>query len=358
MLVAGDIGGAMLKAFLPYLGVALAVGVLGAILRPSRKAKRSQRGSGKRVAPRAATTSGGLFRRLPAGETSISIPATRATRGAAEAPYQSCANPIAQPASERECVCPSCARSFQVSTTQVGLDVQCPSCRLVFTLPTLGGQPATAHSSPPPAPAPKPELTLALLQELEWKRFEQVTEAYFQQVGWGTQAARIGPDGGVDIHLTRPGSQGPGAVVQCKAWNSYKVGVKPVRELFGVMAADTVPEGFFVTTSEYTTEARAFADGKRLVLIDGPDFVRRVQALPPDAHARLYATASTGDYRTPTFPSCGRKMVPRVSGKGRSAGLSFWGCPSYPDCFGKIPMRAESALEQSQHDLIRSDLCL
>lgn len=341
MLVGGDIGGALFTAVAPYLGFVLVAAVLGALLGPKRKAKRSQRGSEKRVATQAATASGGLFRQLHPAEISMSGPATLATRGSAVTPPPASAHPIAQPAPDREGVCPSCARSFPVSTTQVGPDVRCPSCRLVFTLPALNGQPMGEQHPALLAP----EFTLALLQELEWKRFEQVTEAYFQQVGWGTQAARIGPDGGVDVHLTRPGSQRPGAVVQCKAWNSYKVGVKPVRELFGVMAADTVPEGFFVTTSEYTAEARAFAEGKRLALIDGTDFVRRVQALPADRQARLYATATAGDYRTPTCPSCGRKLVKRVSGKGRGAGLSFWGCPSYPSCLGKLPMRAETALE-------------
>jgi restriction system protein len=192
---------------------------------------------------------------------------------------------------------------------------------------------------------PTPEFTLALLQELEWKRFEQVTEVYFQQMGWDTHAAPIGPDGGVDIHLTRPGSQRTDAVVQCKAWLGSKVGVSLMRELFGVMADATVPEGFFVTTSEYSSEARAFAAGKRLTLIDGADFVRRIEELPRETQARLYATATADDYRTPTCPSCGLKMVKKTSGKGRDIGKPFWGCPAFPRCRATIWMRTDTALE-------------
>lgn len=346
VIAAGDIGGAMIKAFLPYLGIVFVAALLGLMLGSMRKAKRGQRGNGRRVAPRATTSSGGLFRRLE--------PAAFATRGPSKAASQSCSEMMAQPAPDPKAVCPSCAHPFRVSKTQVGLDTQCPSCRLVFTLPTLGGAPAVEKRSTPPSA----ELTLTLLQELEWKRFEQVTEAYFQQMGWGTQAAPIGPDGGVDIHLTRPGSQWPDAVVQCKAWLGSKVGVSLMRELFGVMADKKVAEGFFVTTAEYSSDARTFAEGKPLTLINGADFVRRVRALPPDAQAQLVATATVGDYRTPTCPSCGRKMVKIDSSKGRTVFKPFWGCPSYPRCSGKLPMRAVSALEQSQNDLMRSDLSL
>ena len=48
---------------------------------------------------------------------------------------------------------------------------------------------------------------------------------------------------------------------QCKAWVD-DIAVALVRELRGVMAADDVPEGVFVTTSSYTDDARRFAAAK------------------------------------------------------------------------------------------------
>jgi restriction system protein len=109
-----------------------------------------------------------------------------------------------------------------------------------------------------------------LLKELEWKRFEQLVEGYFARTGWETRPNRPGADGGVDVHLLRPGQPGVAAIVQCKAWQTYNVGVKPVRELFGVMAADCVPEGFFVTTGDYTGDARTLTRQGRLRCV-GPD---------------------------------------------------------------------------------------
>ena len=47
--------------------------------------------------------------------------------------------------------------------------------------------------------------------------------------------------------------------VQCKQWKAKKVGVKIVRELYGVMAAEGAGGGYVVTSGEFTKEAIAFA---------------------------------------------------------------------------------------------------
>ena len=124
----------------------------------------------------------------------------------------------------------------------------------------------------------------------------------------------------------------PVAVIQCKAW-SNKVGVKPVRELLGVMTAKQVQRGIFVTTSDYTGEAKEFASGVAgLELIDGYNLLERIQVLSPDKRASLLETATLGDYTTPTCPRCDVKMVSREAKKGGSVGSVFWGCRHYPRC--------------------------
>ena len=62
-----------------------------------------------------------------------------------------------------------------------------------------------------------------------------------------------GPDGGVDLRLRKNGQV---VFVQCKQWKARSVGVKVVRELFGVMAAKNVKHGIVVTYGEFTSEAR------------------------------------------------------------------------------------------------------
>ena len=171
--------------------------------------------------------------------------------------------------------------------------------------------------------------TLDLLRELEWKRFEDVVAAYFRWEGLRAKTTRIGPDGGVDVYLYRDGESAPLAVVQCKAWNAYKVGIKPVRELLGVMASEKIAKGYFITTGVFTEEAREFAQRNPLKLIDGDELLRRIQGLPEGARAQLLEAATNGDYTTPTCPRCGVKMVTRTSSKDQSR---FWGCRHYPRC--------------------------
>jgi hypothetical protein len=171
--------------------------------------------------------------------------------------------------------------------------------------------------------------SLELLRELEWKRFEDVVAAYFRWEGLRAKTTRIGPDGGVDVYLYRDGEAAPLAVVQCKAWNAYKVGVKPVRELLGVMAAGKIARGYFITTGLFTEEALGFAHSNPIKLIDGAELLRRVQSLPEGARSQLLEAATNGDYTTPTCPRCGVKMVTRTSSTDQS---TFWGCRHFPRC--------------------------
>lgn len=189
-------------------------------------------------------------------------------------------------------------------------------------------------------PAPRlpnrlaPSLGLAwtreLLSQLEWKRFEDVVAAYSRELGYEARTTRIGADGGVDVLLFQKGQAEPVMIIQCKAWDAYKIGVKPVRELFGVMAADKVANGGFFTTGEFTSEAEEWARGKNIDLVSGGEFLSRIGQLPAATQQSLLRVATEGDFTTPTCPSCGIKMVERVAGKGRSEGNRFWGCPNFP----------------------------
>jgi restriction system protein len=59
-------------------------------------------------------------------------------------------------------------------------------------------------------------------------------------------------------------------LVQCKYWKTRKVADKPVRELYGMMAAHSANAGILVTTGNFTLEASRFAGFGRIQLIDGP----------------------------------------------------------------------------------------
>ena len=177
-----------------------------------------------------------------------------------------------------------------------------------------------------------PGWSLEVLTSLEWKRFETVCTEYLKAIGHDAQETRIGADGGVDIVVHGNGQEKPIAVVQCKAWNTYKVGVKPIRELFGLMAAEHVTNGMFITSGDFTSEALSFAEGKRLRLINGDKLLKAIKKLPEEKQSQLLSIALEGNYTTPTCPRCGIKMTIRTSRKGTDIARKFWGCVNYPRC--------------------------
>jgi hypothetical protein len=188
-------------------------------------------------------------------------------------------------------------------------------------------------------PSSPTRLTAELLNQLEWRRFEVLVTAYFNNTGIRATRSRVGADGGVDIYLYRDGEGRPCSYVQCKAWHVYKVGVKPVRELFGVMAAEGINEGYFATTGQFTEEAERFATGKSLRLLTGERIIEMVNALPGDRLLTLLREITDGDYTTPTCPRCDIKMVRRSGENGE-----FWGCPNYksrPSCRQTFKLREE-----------------
>lgn len=189
-----------------------------------------------------------------------------------------------------------------------------------------GESAGTARAAPSPALAPS-AWSLDLLREIEWHRFEQVCAAYWREAGMVASLTSFGADGGVDIELRQAGVETPVALVQCKAWNTTQVGVKPVRELLGVLADRKVGRGIFMTTGSFATDAVDYAQRNPLQLIDGAGLLRMIGALPADAQARLLAVATEGDCRTPTCASCGIKMVLR---EGKDGTQPFWGCRNYP----------------------------
>lgn len=169
--------------------------------------------------------------------------------------------------------------------------------------------------------------SLELIRSLEWKRFEELCDNYFKAKGWTTQPANFGADGGVDIFLYGRDSTKPLGIVQCKAWGSAIVGVKEIRELFGVMTDIGSALGIFITTSAYSQDAKRFAADKHIKLMDTAQLLGLIEALPSGQQKTLLATAIEGDYRTPSCPKCGVKLLIRDFRKS-----PFWGCRNFPRC--------------------------
>ena len=212
------------------------------------------------------------------------------------------------------------------------------------------------------------------LHEMSWREFEHLVGEGFRLQGYQVlETGGGGPDGGVDLVLSRRGEK---YLVQCKQWKAFKVGVEIVRELYGVMAARGVAGGFVVTSGSFTAEATAFAAGRNVRLVDGTKLFAMLQqaraaqpgqkqpparmasqpvsSAPPTQRkpttpfGTLPATAATITHgataeatsataTAPSCPVCAAAMVSRTARKGANAGRAFWGCSSYPTCKGTRP---------------------
>lgn len=172
------------------------------------------------------------------------------------------------------------------------------------------------------------------LNEMSWKQFEALVGEAFRRKGYSvTETGGGGADGGIDLALKKDGEI---SLVQCKQWRALKVGVTTVRELYGVMAANGASGGFVVTSGAFTDEARAFAVGRNIELLDGKALHALIRGVKvPDKAAPaslLYVTTGV-----PFCPVCQNRMVKRTAARGANAGKEFWGCSRYPDCTGKRP---------------------
>ncbi len=175
--------------------------------------------------------------------------------------------------------------------------------------------------------------SIKLIQDLEWKRFEELSVAYYLQKGIRAETTPLGADGGIDIKLYQDESGKPTTIVQCKAWSS-NVGVKQIREFLGVMTHEKIAKGFYMTSSEYSEDAKKTAIVNKITLINGEMLLMMIKRLSEDSQEKLLSLATKGDYKTPTCASCGIKMVRRSGSRGE-----FWGCTNYPRCKQMLNLR-------------------
>jgi restriction system protein len=105
--------------------------------------------------------------------------------------------------------------------------------------------------------------------------------------------------------------------------------------MFGLMTAEKADETIIVTTGHFTQDAKDFAAGKTIRLIDGPQLLAMVKSAQPNPAAAESKNAGAKMTQTdPVCPECGKSMVQRTARRGSKAGHQFWGCSAYPACKG------------------------
>ena len=124
------------------------------------------------------------------------------------------------------------------------------------------------------------------------------------------------------------------------------------------MAAKGATGGFVVTSGRFTADAKDFAQGRNVELIDGPRLFAMIQkarqAQGQSASAQREAPSTAGISKLqasvsapepsvaakatsqPECPRCGATMALRTARQGANAGNAFWGCSTYPKCRGTV----------------------
>jgi restriction system protein len=105
------------------------------------------------------------------------------------------------------------------------------------------------------------------------RKFEELIKDLLVKMGYEAQLTKASHDGGVDIEAVNPQPiVGGKVVVQCKRF-SGTVGASVVRDLYGVVMAVRASKGILITTSDFSSDARSFAEGNQLELINGRQLV-------------------------------------------------------------------------------------
>lgn len=162
------------------------------------------------------------------------------------------------------------------------------------------------------------------IQQLSWQQFEQLVAEAYRRKGFSVaENGGGGADGGIDLVLSRRDER---ILVQCKHWRATKVPVAVVRELLGVMLAQSATGSIVVTAGHFTDDAKSFASGRNIELIDGQSLLRLIGH--SSISTRLPSAAAVA------CPQCGAAMVKRTVKQGQHIGQMFWGCSRYPACRG------------------------
>lgn len=103
--------------------------------------------------------------------------------------------------------------------------------------------------------------------------FEEYVARLFNKLGYMTKLTKKSHDGGIDIHARKSTHTGyENVIIQCKHKEdtTKSVGVDFAHALYGVLQADkSYYKGILVTNGKFSTDCRAFVQGKTLELVDG-----------------------------------------------------------------------------------------
>lgn len=109
------------------------------------------------------------------------------------------------------------------------------------------------------------------IQGLQWQQFKElVAEAYRHSGFILMENSTFTADPRVDIVMRKSANL---YLVQCRYWQNRKLGIREVKNLLGLMHEKQASGCFLLTTGVFTYEARHYAAGRPINLLDGIELV-------------------------------------------------------------------------------------
>lgn len=108
------------------------------------------------------------------------------------------------------------------------------------------------------------------LQDMSGQEFELLISGLLTSMGFHAEMTKTTGDGGIDIIAVLDGPiLGGRYLFQCKRFSPDNlVGAPTVRDFYGAVTADRAVKGIFITTSDFTTQAREFGQKVGVELIN------------------------------------------------------------------------------------------
>jgi restriction system protein len=113
---------------------------------------------------------------------------------------------------------------------------------------------------------------LEALRAMSWREFAAALEAAYQREGY---AVRRLDAGAADLELTRDARR---TLVSAKRWKVARTGIEPLRELAAAGGAGDSAGRVFIAAGEVTEQARAFAAGNGIRIVEGTELAALLAA--------------------------------------------------------------------------------
>lgn len=216
-----------------------------------------------------------------------------------------------------------------------------------YFLKIKGGRAATTSASPSILTTARSgvEVVLVTTPALDMLRPDQcelLVGEIFRRAGYTVEiSAAAARDESIDLTLRRDAET---ILVQCKYWKTSRVTEREVREFYGTMTSNGAPRGIFVTAGSFSRDAREFAEGKGIDLMDRAALEESTAAIARPGENFCGITdwveefAANARIFDPECPICQGTMVIRHH---RASGAAYWSCRNHPRCPGRREPRLD-----------------